>query len=108
VGTQSLKEIAIVIAMSMSSGCAGPDPSAHMVELAPSPKPGCERATVSVDNDGGEGEVTVELTLQARDGARTRDTTNVEMKAHERLLLTVDVAARPDDYTAIVSATAPD
>ena len=97
-----------MIAVALVAACAGPEPSARIVTVAPSPEPGHERVAIAVHNAGGEGEITLEVTLRAPGGRSIRKTETVDLEAHERLSLTVDVPAPPDDYTATVSAKYPD
>lgn len=97
-----------VIALALAAACAGPAPSAEIVAVTPSPEPGHERALVAVHNAGGQGEVTIEVTLHAQGGRPIRETKTLDMEAHERLSLTIDVPAPAGDYTATVAAKYPD
>lgn len=98
----------IAIAAAAVAACTGPDPSATVRAVAPSPQPGHERVTVDVANSGRHGEVTLELTLRGRTGAVIRETRNLEMDGHQRLSLVIDVAAPLDTYAATVVAKYPD
>ena len=97
-----------LIAILLAAACAGPDPSAAVISVAPSPEPGKERVMLHVRNDGRHGEVTLELTPRGRGGRMVRDTLHIDMKAHERLEVAVDVPAPADSYTATVQAKYPD
>lgn len=96
-----------VIALALAAACAGPAPFASVVAVMPSPVPGRERVLAVVHNAGGKGEITLEVTLRAR-GRSIRETKTLDMEAHERLSLTIDVPAPPGDYTATAAAKYPD
>jgi hypothetical protein len=97
----------IMLAAALAA-CPGPQPSAWVVAVGPSPEPGRERVLLAVRNDGRHGEVSLEVTLRGARGNIVRETRHVEMQGDERLSLTVDVEVPPDDYTATVSTKYPD
>ena len=97
-----------LIALALAAACAGPDPSAHVVAVVPSPEPGHERAVIAVHNAGAGGEITLEVTLRAPGGRSLRESKAIDMEAHEQLSLTIDIPAPPGDYTATATAKYPD
>ncbi|HEY1954014.1 MAG TPA: hypothetical protein VGH28_00330 [Polyangiaceae bacterium] len=64
---------------------------------------------MEVANDGGgEGQVELDVTLTSEDGTRFRDAQTVELHAHDRIRVAVDVAAPPGTYVGAVAAKYPD
>jgi hypothetical protein len=86
-------------------GCAGPSPNVEGVAVTPSPLPGHMRVTGTLINHGGGG--TVELVVTLRGAATIRTDQTLEVDAHQRVELAIDVAAPAGSYTADVEAQYP-
>ncbi len=99
---------AVIAALALAA-CSGPRPRVDVVEIEAAPAAGYERVTLAVRNEsGGHGEIELTITLRGASGRRIEETRELELDAHQRLELVVDIAAPPDTYTAAVSAVYPD
>jgi hypothetical protein len=96
----------------VSSGCRGPRPVVERVESRAA-EDGRIQVVVTLRNaGGGEGQVALSVTVRERAGAviRGRDERAVTLKAHERLMVTLELpiaGARPGDLVAEAEATYP-
>lgn len=99
-------------------GCAGPDPAIERVAIVAPRLAGRVRVElVVVNRSGGHGQVEVEIRLRPRDAVPGTVPAivpgividrPVELDAHERAELTVDVPAPDGDYTADARVQYPD
>jgi hypothetical protein len=101
---------ALIIAGALGAGCAGPDPQIERVEVVAPRLPGHVRVDlVVINHSGGHGEVQVEIRIRSTSPARTvAAEREVEMAAHQRIELTVDIAAPEADYVVEAHAQYPD
>ena len=96
-----------MIIVAALAACAGPKPKARVVAVEPSPVPGHERVTLSIDNrSGGEGEVDVRIVL--RGPTTIVDSRTVDLRSHDHVDMFVDIAAPPGAYQATADAQFPD
>lgn len=104
-GTRSLIGCCIALV-----ACAGPRPEVDpsSVSVAAS-QPGYQRVELVLHNqNGGHGEVTVDITLHGAGGHTVKTSRQVELRGHETIELATDVAAPADHYAAQVEAKYPD
>jgi hypothetical protein len=94
----------LIVALALAA-CAGPAPVVEEVAVAPSPVPGHMRVTGTLINHGGGG--TVELIVTLHGAATLRADEKVEIDAHQRVELAIDVAAPAGNNTADVLAQYP-
>jgi len=94
----------LILALALAA-CAGPAPVVEGVAVAPSPVPGHMRVTGTLINHGGGG--TVQLIVTLHGPATLRDDEKVEVDAHQRVDLAIDVAGPAGTYTADVHAQYP-
>jgi hypothetical protein len=102
----------VLLLLLVSSGCRGPRPVVEQVESRPAGD-GRIQVVVTLRNaGGGEGQVALGVTVRERAGGviRGRDERAVALRAHERLMVTLELptaGARPADLVADAEATYP-
>ena len=94
----------LILALALAA-CAGPAPVVDNVAVAPSPVPGHMRVTGTLINHGGGG--TVELVVTLHGAATLRADETVDVDAHQRVDLAIDIAGPAGTYTAEILAQYP-
>jgi hypothetical protein len=98
---------ALVLAL-MASGCRGPRPRVVSSIHRAAPGGGSVIEAVVENIGGGEGQVHVEATLRSAGGTVVRAERDVEIQAHERLVVTLPFHVAADgSYRAEVSVSYP-
>jgi hypothetical protein len=86
----------LLLVLLVTASCLGPKPFVRSADVAP-PENGTARATVVIANENsGDGQIEVKVTLRSGDRVVGRAATTTELKSHETVTLVVEVEV-PDD-----------
>lgn len=89
-------------------GCNGPRPTVTEVKLVPAASSDLQRVEATVANGGGEGQARLKIRLRdTRTGHIVESDKKVDLQAHDRLRVIVDIPAPPADYVPDVTAEYP-